>query len=61
MEPPQIKRSIQFGRNEVGTDAPSKEHQEALALLILLALGDRDIMLGRYRHATEVFADLNIN
>ena len=53
--------NIQNDVRLVDMDAPSKEHQEVLALLILLALVDREIMLGRYYHATEVFAYLDIH
>jgi len=50
---------------EVGlavTDARSyEERAETLALLKLLALGNREIELGKYRPAAEVFAEMNRN
>lgn len=36
-----------------------EEHEETLALLKILALGNREIEQGRYRSADEVFAELD--
>ena len=36
-----------------------KEHEEMLALLKLLALGNREIENGHFRSAEDVFADLD--
>lgn len=36
-----------------------EEHEEALALLKLLALGNREIEQGHFRGADEVFADID--
>lgn len=36
-----------------------EEQEEALALLKILALGNREIEQGRYRPADQVFADLD--
>jgi hypothetical protein len=39
--------------------ASYEEMQETLALLKILALGERDIEQGRFRPAADVFADLD--
>ncbi len=36
-----------------------EEHEETLALLKILALGNREIEQGQFRSAAEVFADLD--
>jgi hypothetical protein len=36
-----------------------EEHEETLALLKILALGNREIEQGNFRPAHEVFADLD--
>lgn len=36
-----------------------EEHEETLALLKILALGNRDIEQGRFRPADELFAELD--
>ncbi|MEJ8851617.1 type II toxin-antitoxin system Phd/YefM family antitoxin [Variovorax rhizosphaerae] len=36
-----------------------EEHEEALALLKLLALGNREIEQGQFRSAADVFAELD--
>lgn len=36
-----------------------EEHEETLALLKILALGNREIEQGRFRPANDVFADLD--
>ncbi|NDP47837.1 MAG: type II toxin-antitoxin system Phd/YefM family antitoxin [Sulfuriferula multivorans] len=37
-----------------------EEHEETLALLKLLALGNREIEQGQFRAADEVFADIDL-
>ncbi|MBS0452087.1 MAG: type II toxin-antitoxin system Phd/YefM family antitoxin [Proteobacteria bacterium] len=36
-----------------------EEHAETLALLKILALGNREIEQGKFRSATEVFAEMD--
>ncbi|WP_220476973.1 hypothetical protein [Massilia cavernae] len=40
-------------------DMTDERWQQALALLALLALGTREIEEGRFRDATDVFADFD--